>query len=77
MAPTDKKKVHTIDITPTWAALHRMCRDGQFSRVYEELLKPCKLLDEINDALNKGGKITIYKDENGEFIMDDGLEDVK
>lgn len=71
---TKLKKTGTINIMPSWVNLHRMCRNGEFPGVYEELLKPCKLLDDINQILDKGGKITIYKSEDGTIMMDDGLE---
>lgn len=67
--------VEYINLTPSWETLHRMCRDGEFPAVYDELLKPCKLLDEINEILDKGGKITIYKAEDGTVMMDDTLEE--
>lgn len=65
----------TINLTPTWENLWNLCRDGEFPGVYKELLKPCKLADLINETLDKGGKITITRDENGEMIFDDGLEE--
>ena len=36
--------------------------------------KPCEILDEINQVLDKGGKVTIYKSEDGTVMMDDDLD---
>lgn len=71
----NKKQIGTINLAPSWVDLHRLCKFGDYPSVYEELLKPCKLLDDINLILDKGGKITIYKSEDGTIMMDDGLED--
>ena len=74
MKTENKKASETINVMPSWVNLHRICRDGEFPLIYEELLKPCEILDEINQVLDKGGKVTIYKSEDGTVMMDDDLD---
>lgn len=60
----------TINLMPTWESLWKMCRYGEFPKVYEELLKPCKLADTINEELEKGKSVKITKGKNGEILLE-------
>lgn len=63
---------NTIDLTPSWESLHRICKDGEFPGVYKELLKPCLLADEINKLIkdNSVSFIKIYAGEDGELLIE-------
>lgn len=66
----------TINLMPTWEQLWQICKDGEFPKVYEELLKPCQLADKINKSLEDGATVVkIYKGGHGSLMYEDGLEE--
>lgn len=64
----------TINLVPTWESLHALCKDGEFPKIYEELLKPCLMVDTINKMLEEGGIVKISKDENGQVYIESEKE---
>ena len=72
----EKQQVETINLMPSWVSLWNIAKNGEFPVIMEEIKKPCIVLDTINEILDKGNKVLIYKDESGEVIIasDDGDE---